>query len=181
PLEARVVRTEVMQSAPHDQRFRKYVPFIDASYNFFALMHLAQSATFRARHLELKEIGLTNAEFQLLLVVNGLHESPTPADIARWMMRKPPTTTGLLHRMERNGLVRRLPDPNNRKLKRVVTTAKGEEALALATRQDISRTVLAALSVEEFSQLWSLLEKVKDTAEGLITQMERERMLNQHA
>lgn len=163
-----MVRPTVIPRAIDDARYRGHVPFISTSYNFFVHMHLAQSATFRARHQQLKEVGLTNAEFQLLLVVDGLGGSPIPADIARWMMRKPPTTTGLLHRMERNGLVRRIPDPNNRRLRRVVMTEKGEKALADGKERDITRAIMGSLTNGELEQLWSLLQKVQDAALRLI-------------
>ena len=128
-----------------DPNFRKYVPFIDSDYNLFMLIHLTQTAMFRARHYEVKRVGLTHTEFQLLCVVEGLGEAAIPAEISRWMMRKPSTTSLLLHRMERNGLVKRIADTKNRKLKKVVMTKKGQQAIRRAQKQDVMNTIVGAL------------------------------------
>lgn len=112
----------------------------------------------------MKELGVTSMEAALLLVVNGLGESATPAEISRWMMRKRPTVSGLLDRMERNGLVIREGYDHNKKLKKVVMTKKGQEALDQIVKKDSLRTIISSITDEEYAQLWSLLEKLKDKA-----------------
>lgn len=144
--------------------YRKYVSFLDSSYNLYALIYLTQIALFRTRYNEVRELGVTSMEAALLLVVNGLGESANPAEISRWMMRKRPTVSGLLDRMERNGLVIRQGYNHNRKLKKVVMTPKGREALNQIVKRDSFRTIISSLSDEEYAQLWSLLEKLKDKA-----------------
>jgi len=144
--------------------YRKYVPFLDSSYNLYTLIYLTQMALFRTRYNEVKELGITSMEAALLLVVDGLGESATPAEISRWMMRKRPTVSGLLDRMERNGLVIREGYNHNKKLKKVVMTRKGREALDQIVKKDIMRTIISSITDEEYAQLWSLLEKLKDKA-----------------
>jgi len=147
--------------------YRKYVPFLDSSYNLYLLIYLTQTALFRARYYEIKEFGVTSMELALLIVVDGLGEKATPAEISRWIMRKRPTVSELLNRMERNGLVVRTGYKDNKKLKKVAMTKKGRDALDRATKKDIWHTVMGSLSDEEYSQLWSLLEKLKDRALSL--------------
>jgi DNA-binding MarR family transcriptional regulator len=144
--------------------YRKYVPFLDSSYNLYTLIYLTQIALFRTRYNEVRELGVTSMEAALLLVVNGLGEQANPAEISRWMMRKRPTISGLLDRMERNGLVIREGYNHNRKLKKVIMTPKGREALDQIVKRDSFRTIISSLSDEEYAQLWSLLEKLKDKA-----------------
>ena len=144
--------------------YRKYVPFLDSSYNLYTLIYLTQIALFRTRYNEVRELGVTSMEAALLLVVNGLGEQANPAEISRWMMRKRPTVSGLLDRMERNGLVIREGYNHNRKLKKVIMTPKGREALDQIVKRDSFRTIISSLSDEEYAQLWSLLEKLKDKA-----------------
>jgi DNA-binding MarR family transcriptional regulator len=103
-------------------------------------------------------------ELALLTVVEGLGGSATPADISRWMMRKRPTVSGLLNRMERNGLVVRTGCQENKKLKKVTITKKGQGALAQSKKKDVLNTIIGSMSDEEYRQLWSLLEKLKHTA-----------------
>ncbi len=153
--------TEVLKRN-ENPAYRKYVPFLDSSYNLYTLIYLTQIALFRTRYNEVKELGITSMEAALLLVVDGLGESATPAEISRWMMRKRPTVSGLLNRMERNGLVIREGYNHNKKLKKVVMTRKGQEALDQIGKKDSLRTIISSITDEEYAQLWSLLEKLKD-------------------
>jgi DNA-binding MarR family transcriptional regulator len=127
-------------------------------------MYLTQTALFRARYHEIKEYGLTSMELALLTVVEGLGGSATPAEISRWIMRKRPTVSGLLNRMERNGLVVRTGYKENKKLKKVTITKKGKEALAQSKKKDVLNAIIGSISDEEYRQLWSLLEKLQRTA-----------------
>jgi DNA-binding MarR family transcriptional regulator len=148
-----------------DPAYRKYVPFLDSNYNLYLLIHLTHAALFNARYREIRGFGLTSMELALLTVVDGLGESATPTEIARWMMRRRPTVTGLLDRMERNGLVKRSAYRGSRKSKLVTMTDKGREALDKANRKDVWKTIIGAMPDEEYRQLWSLLEKLKDNAD----------------
>lgn len=147
--------------------YKKYVPFLDSSYNLYLLLYLTHIALFKARYYEIKEFGITSMELALLVIVDGLGESATPTEISRWIMRKRPTVSELLNRMERNGLVIRTGYKDNKKLKKVAITNKGREALDQATKKDIWHTIIGSLSDDEYHQLWSLLEKLKDTAFSL--------------
>lgn len=151
-----------------DLDFGKYAPFMDRHYNLFMLAGLTLSAIFKARHHQVKELGLTPTQFHLLLLVSELGDEAFPAEIARWMMLKPPTVSSLCNRMERDGFVVRKSYKNNKKLKRITMTKKGEESLSrLSNEKDILRTIMGSLSAEEYRQLWALLEKLKDTALSL--------------
>ena len=146
--------TEVLKRN-ENPAYRKYVPFLDSSYNLYTLIYLTQIALFRTRYNQVKELGVTSLEAALLLVVD---------EISRWMMRKRPTVSGLLDRMERNGLVIREGYNHNKKLKKVVMTQKGREALDQIMKKDSMRTIISSITDEEYAQLWSLLEKLKDKA-----------------
>ena len=153
------------QGESGDQNYRKYVPFMGREYNLFMLIGLTLSAVFSARHYQVKELGLTPAEFHLLLLVSELGGTATPGEIAQWMMRKRPTISGLLNRMEKNGLVVRKAFRGNKKLKKVAITNKGQEALnLLAAEKDILNIIMSSLSQKEYEQLWALLEKLRGEA-----------------
>lgn len=143
---------------------RKYVPFLDSSYNLYTLIHLTEVALFRARHAKIKELGVTSMEVNLLLIADGLGESATAAEISRYLARKRPTVSKLLDRMEKNGLVKRTGFDNNKKAKKIVMTDKGRQALEQTTKKDILRTIITSMSDEEYGQLWSLLEKLRAIA-----------------
>lgn len=151
-----------------DSNYRKYVPFMGREYNLFMLIGLTLNAVFNARHYQVKDLGLTPAEFHLLLLVSELGGAATPGEIAQWMMRKRPTISGLLNRMERNGLIVRKGYRDNKKLRKVAITRKGQEALEkLSSEKDILNVIMAALSSAEYEQLWALLEKLRAEALSL--------------
>jgi DNA-binding MarR family transcriptional regulator len=167
-----------MLDAAEEDKYRVYVPFVDGSYNFLALMYLAHETSRRARLCQLKDVGLTNSEFELLVVLEGLGQTATPGEIARWMRRRSSTTTALLHRMEKSGLVIRKRYPKSKKLKMVVMTELGAQALARGRSHDITHRIIGSLTREDRAQLWSLLEKVRGAALGLMNETERERRLS---
>ncbi len=151
-----------------EQDYTKYVPFMNREYNLFMLAGLTVNAIFKARQSQVKDMGLTATQFHLLLLASELGNEAFPAEIARWMMLKPPTVSSLCNRMERDGLIVRKSYKNNKKLKRITITKKGEESLArLSAEKDILRTIMSSLSQDEYQQLWALLEKLKDTALSL--------------
>jgi len=151
-----------------DMIYRKYVPFMNREYNLFMLAGLTLNAIFKARQQQVKELGLTPTQFHMLLLVSELGDEAFPAEIARWMMLKPPTVSSLCDRMERDGLIVRRNYKNNKKLKKIAMTQKGEEALAqLANEKDILATIMSTLSKKEYRHLWDLLEKLKGAALSL--------------
>ncbi len=142
-------------------------------YNLFMLIGLTLNAVFNARHHQVKNLGLTPAEFHLLLLVSELGGTATPGKIAQWMMRKPPTISGLMNRMEKNDLIVRKSYRNNKKLRKVVITSKGQEALVhLSNEKDILNIIVNSLSKAEYEQLWALLEKLRGTALSLTDESE---------
>lgn len=159
---------EKINNAEQGQEYQKYVPFMNREYNLFMLAGLTVNAIFRARQSQVKDMGLTATQFHLLLLASELGEEAFPAEIARWMMLKPPTVSSLCNRMERDGLIVRRSYKNNKKLKRITITKKGEEALAhLSNEKDILTTIVKSLSPEEYTHLWALLEKLKGVALSL--------------
>lgn len=144
--------------------YQKYAPFLNNSYNLYAHIYLTHKALFKARYSEIKGVGITPMELALLTIVNGLGGSATPADISHLIMRNRSTVSGLLNRMERNGLVKRSGYENNKKLRKVTLTKKGRDALARTGRSDVLNDITDSLSDEEFRQLWSLLEKLQSLA-----------------
>jgi len=152
------------KSRPADPDFRKYVPFMGPDYNLFMLLGLTLASIFKARHSQVSVLGLTPAEFHALLLVEKLKELAFPAEISRWMMRKPATISRLLDRMENGGLVKRVKNPDSQKIKRVIMTKKGRAALDRARTPDVIRLIVALLSQDEFRRLWGLLEKLKEGA-----------------
>jgi MarR family transcriptional regulator, organic hydroperoxide resistance regulator len=79
---------------------------------------------------------------------------------------EPPTVTGTVQRLERDGLLRREPDPANRRVSRVYLTDAGR-ALEQPIKDawiEIERQLIAELSPEERVRLLELLARLRPRA-----------------
>jgi DNA-binding MarR family transcriptional regulator len=89
-----------------------------------------------------REAGLTPAQHQLLLAVQGHPDpsGPTIGQLADYLVLRHHSVVGLVDRAERDGLVERQPDATNKSAVRVTLTATGEaklDALTEAHLQEI--------------------------------------------
>src|SRR3989304_1799206 len=133
-----------------------------ANLDFALYMLLTQAAhvMVRVREKELKQWQLLVPQVQLLQLVHTLGAKSTPAEISRWMIRETHTVSGILDRMEKEGLVRRVADPNRKNGVKVVLTRKGEQArLKASSARDSISSIWSRLSEKERKQLESSLAK----------------------
>ena len=123
-----------------------------------------RDAIFRNRVKEFKKYNISARQSSVLMVLNALDDSPTPAEISRWVFREPHSISDFLKRMERDGLIRRVKDLHRKNLIRVKLTEKGREALHNARKMESIHKIMSALSEEEHQQLRNILIKLWDKA-----------------
>ena len=91
------------------------------------MTNLAGRLLVRALEKRLAPLGLTPAHMPVLL---GLEAGPQPQKkLAEQAMVEQPTMTATLNRMERDGLVERLPNPDDGRSSLVALTEKAREKL----------------------------------------------------
>ena len=87
--------------------------------------------------------GLHPSQHQLLLAIRGhLDGDPTIGEAAQYLLLKPHSAAELVGRAEAGGLVRRISDPNDRRVVRLRLTSKGErklESITSATLEELDR------------------------------------------
>jgi len=90
----------------------------------------------------------------------------TPAELADAAGVTRATMTGLVDTLERDGLVKREPDPNDRRMMSVVLTPKGEKFLHnfLPGHFKLISSLMATLSESERKSLVNLMVKVQQHA-----------------
>lgn len=137
---------------------------IDREYELWVLLHQACDATRRARDNELKEFGISRMQAAILFIVKAVKGPATPAEISRWLFRKPHTVCGILERMEKQGLVRQVRDLERKNMIRVVITEKGDEAYQRSRELRVIRTILSSLSPEQRDTLRPYLETLRNKA-----------------
>ena len=139
------------ETAPYEQEFKLWV-----------MLEQAQSAVFAAREKELAQYGISPMKAAVLFIVKSIGSKATPAEIARWILRKSHTVSGLLDRMEKDGLITKAKNLPKKNLVRVTITPKGHKALLQATKREYVRRIFAAIPEKDRQQLYDQLEKLRD-------------------
>ncbi|MEI9890544.1 MAG: MarR family transcriptional regulator [Caulobacteraceae bacterium] len=90
-------------------------------------------------------------------------------ELARWAKVEQPTMAQMLARMERDGLIRREPDPNDRRSSLIALTEQAHAKLPAgrAILEAGNREAMRGLSKAEVATLIGLLQRVLANAEEM--------------
>ena len=115
----------------------------------------------------MREQGVSFSRTKLLLFIE--HSPVRSTDIAEMFGHTPRTVTEAIDALERDGLVRRDPDPNDRRAKRVSITAAGVAAIrgSEPSRHAFLADLFGVLDEDEIDMLARLLGKLNARFEGL--------------
>jgi MarR family transcriptional regulator for hemolysin len=104
-----------------------------------------------------------------VLVALETGRADTQRDLARFARVQQPPMAQMLARMERDGLVRRTPDPDDGRSSRITLTRRALARLpeAIATLLRGNREALAGFTAAESAQLVSLLARLIDNLDRL--------------
>lgn len=96
-------------------------------------LHVQRAARALARRFDeaLRPVGLTNGQFSLLMSLNQ-PDPPSMGPVASLLAMDRTTLTAALKPLERRGLLRVTPDPNDRRGRLLRLTAEGKEILTSA-------------------------------------------------
>ena len=96
-------------------------------------LHVQRAARALARRFDevLRPLGLTNGQFSLLMSLNR-PEPPGMAPVAALLAMDRTTLTAALKPLERRGLVNVIPDPVDKRSRRLKLTAEGQALLGEA-------------------------------------------------
>ena len=137
---------------------------IKADKDYTLLTQLMQVADIivKTRERELMTQNLSAPAAEILFLVHAMGEDVTPAKISRMMLREPHSTSLMLVRMEKKGLIKRTKNMERKNLIRVTLTAKGEKALDQAMKKDGTVNILSRLTTEQRSKLKQALGILKE-------------------
>jgi DNA-binding MarR family transcriptional regulator len=98
------------------------------------------------------QVGLTPAQYQLLLAVKGHHreDGPTVGDVAEYLLLRPQSAVELIDRAALAGYVERIPDDTDGRVIRIQLTPDGERRL----------DELVPAIIDELQQLAPILDHV---------------------
>lgn len=136
-------------------------PF-EREFRLWVMLEQAQAAVFAAREKELARYKLSPMKAAALHIIQSIGTEATPAEIARWILRKPHTVSGLLDRMEKDGLIIKAKNLPKKNLVRVTITEKGKRALRQSFKRESIGRSIAVISAGERSKLYAQLEKIRN-------------------
>jgi homoprotocatechuate degradation regulator HpaR len=129
--------------------------------NLPRLLLQAREAVMAHTRPSLREHGLSDQQWRVLRVL-GEHGLVETGRVAREAFILGPSLTGVLTRMERDGLIRRFRDPADQRRTVVEATPKGMRMV-----ESLSRTIEAhyawmekSLGKQKLSELYQLLDQV---------------------
>lgn len=137
----------------------------DQDYELWILLNQVRDVLLKAREKELRPYGITATQAAALFVIEAIGNEATATEISRWLVRERHSASGLLSRMEKEGLISRSKDFPIKSLARVTLTEKGRKAYYQSTQRASIRNTMRVLSQEERQLLSSLLKKMR--GEGL--------------
>lgn len=128
-----------------------------AHFNVLQLGDLVQNRLGRV----LREFDLTLSQYQALRVLEHAGTALPSLEIGVRMPQVTPAITGLLTRLEEQGLVKRKQDKQDKRVTQVELTTKGKGLLKKSEKAvlDLHKQLSAPLSDTELKQLSKLIEK----------------------
>ena len=136
----------------------------DEVYNLWLLLANTRRSIYQAREKELNSYNITQEQAGVLFVISHIGNEATPAEISRQTHRKSSTISGLISRMEKSGLVRKVKDLDKKNMVRIALTKKGEQAYSQSEERESIHYIMSSLSEEEQRQLALYLGKIQDKA-----------------
>ena len=127
-----------------------------------ALLHAASAAE-AAVEGKLSAIGLSLPKLLALKALSDAGESLPLGQLAERLSCVKSNITQLVDRLESDGLVRREPDPHDRRTRLAVLTLAGRKACDEGARiqQETERSLIGKLTKDESRQLAVLLSKLR--------------------
>jgi DNA-binding MarR family transcriptional regulator len=136
----------------------------DPRHRLWWVLTQTRDAIWKARIKELHQYGLTPNRSAVLVIVQALGGEAVPSEIARWIFRTPHSVSELLIRMEKEGLIRKVSHPTNKKLVIIKLEKKALQILSHSTKRESVNEIFSVLSDREFQQLLIPLLKLRERA-----------------
>ena len=134
------------------------------------LISLAARGFAQLSQARLKPLGFGVGHVPVLIALQD-GRADTQRDLARFAKVEQPPMAQMLDRMERDGLIRRTPDPADGRSRRIVLTEPARQRLpnACAVLLDGNREALSGFTDEEGEQFTSFLTRLIANLERIAT------------
>lgn len=132
------------------------------------LVSVAARGFARLGELRLRPLGFGPGYLPVLIALRD-GRADTQRDLARALRIGQPPMAQMLARMERDGLVTRVPDPQDGRSRKIALTSRAKAGLpaAIAVLMEGNRDALAGFTKDETVQLLSMLDRVIANLDGV--------------
>lgn len=139
--------------------------FEDEDYMLWRLFTQARNAIHKLRNKELLRYGLTSRKAAILLILQAVKNNDINSyKIAKWLILEHHSVSELINRMEKEGLVNKVQNQDNRGSIRIRLTVKGMKAAEQAGKAESFHQVMAILSDKEREHFVSTLKRLRNNA-----------------
>jgi DNA-binding MarR family transcriptional regulator len=142
--------------------FKNNTPKIDGiSLNI--LLRQTVDALHKIRENELKNLDITPEQAAALMCIKTIGEKATVAELSRWLFRKRNTTSIIVKRLEKQGLIRKTPLRTKNSM-RLFLTVKGNRICNQVAKFSSIQDIINVIPSEEQEMLWMILHILRDRA-----------------
>jgi DNA-binding MarR family transcriptional regulator len=148
-------------------KIRSEQPILEVMTTQKHLGHYFKVMDLRMEHslnTQLQKLDLTSAQGHIIGYLTHAKEPPCARDLEKFFRLSHPTVSGLLSRMEAKGFIEIRPDPEDRRMKRIVLQEKGIACSRQIERciRENNQRMIRGFSPEEEALFRSLLKRAVD-------------------
>lgn len=110
-----------------------------------------------------EELGLTFSQSGILMfIIMNKDKKINQRDIEKEFDLTNPTVNGILNRLENKGLIKRISDKTDKRVKNIIPLDKSENFMELVCKkkENIENNMLKNISKEEMNTFYNVLEKI---------------------
>lgn len=142
----------------------KIIPTGDPSFDLWRCFLQTEVLISRARQRELSELGISTSIATVLDCVKKHGNNATATQLSRWTLRAPQSISGIIKRMEKQGLIRKRIDPQKKNTVRISLTEKAEKLYKEVLLRKSIKKIMSCLTEEEAKRFESCLLKLRKNA-----------------
>lgn len=134
----------------------------EEAYKLFLLINQTADGLRKLRQRSLETCGITMEQAAALICIKNLGGRATSSELSKWLFREPNTITALVNGMEKRGLLVRVPSEENKKIKYLQLTQRGEETLEESSNLEFLHSTILQLSPAKRKQFKTTLEMLRE-------------------
>jgi DNA-binding MarR family transcriptional regulator len=131
------------------------------THQMIVMISIVYNAMQKLIRREIRKLGLTPEQGAALMGIYVLGNNTTAAELSRYSLREPASTTIILKRLEKQGLISRSDDAHRKNISRISLTDKGYKYYQKALNIKSLDRVLSKLTEQHKSDLWQVQDEFR--------------------